>query len=148
VRDVVVNVVTQYEIVARGKEIELLVDETPGNIIADRARMIQVVGNLVSNALKYSPRSSRIRIWSEERGQDNCLFVQDQGPGIPETERHLLFQEFSKLTPRPTAGEARTGLGLWIVRHLVRGQGGMVGADFPPEGGSVFWVEMPAADVP
>lgn len=144
VRDLVMNVVTQYEIAARGKEIDLHVDAIPGQIIADRARMIQIVGNLVSNALKYSPICSTVRIWSEDRDEENYLYVGDQGPGIPESERHLLFQEFSRLSPRPTGGEASTGLGLWIVRHLVRGQGGKVGVYFPDEGGSVFWVQMPA----
>jgi two-component system, sensor histidine kinase and response regulator len=144
VRDLVMNVVTQYEIAAGNKGIALEVDSIPGQIIADRARMIQIFSNLVSNAIKYSPQQSTVRIWSEDRDEENYLYVGDQGPGIPEAERHLLFQEFSRLSPRPTAGEASTGLGLWIVRHLVRGQGGNVGAYFPDEGGSVFWVQMPA----
>jgi signal transduction histidine kinase len=68
--------------------------------------------------------------------------VADKGKGVPEAERHLLFKEFSKLSTRPTAGEASTGLGLWIVKHLMELQGGDAGADFPEDGGSVFWVEM------
>ncbi|NJL57929.1 ATP-binding protein, partial [bacterium] len=69
--------------------------------------------------------------------------VADQGPGIPPKERHLLFTEFGKLTPRPTGQESSTGLGLWIVKSLVELMNGSVGVECPPDGGSIFWVELP-----
>jgi signal transduction histidine kinase len=72
------------------------------------------------------------------------ITVKDSGPGVPEHERARLFEMFSKLTPRPTGSETSTGLGLWIVKQLTLLQGGRVGADFPDEGGSVFWIDLPA----
>lgn len=69
--------------------------------------------------------------------------VADQGPGIPEDERSQLFEAFSKLSTRPTGGESRTGLGLWITKQLVVIHRGAIGADFPDSGGSIFWVELP-----
>ena len=55
----------------------------------------------------------------------------------------MLFTEFGKLSPRPTANEPSTGLGLWIVKHLIQKQGGKAGTTFPKTGGSIFWLELP-----
>jgi signal transduction histidine kinase len=142
--DVIQQVTMQYELAAEKKGIALKIDSTQGRVIGDSARMIQVVGNLLSNAIKYSPINGEVRIWTERRGTKMRLSVGDKGNGVLEAERNLLFTEFSKLSTRPTAGEGSTGLGLWIVRHLMEMQGGEVGADFPDEGGSIFWIEMDA----
>jgi signal transduction histidine kinase len=74
--------------------------------------------------------------------------VADNGPGVPVAERGALFTEHARLSNRPTAGEESTGLGLSIVKQLIESDGGRVGADFPPEGGSVFWFELPVAPGP
>jgi two-component system, sensor histidine kinase and response regulator len=142
--DIINNVATQYEIAAEEKNIRLEIGSHNGQVMADSARMVQIVSNLVSNALKYSPLGSTIRLWTEDGGTMLRLCVQDEGPGIPEEEREKLFTEFGKLSTRPTANESRTGLGLWIVKHLMQKQGGKVGATFPKEGGSIFWLELPA----
>lgn len=146
-RDVVINVLMQYEITASDKQIDLKLDHVDGFIVADQARMIQSFSNLVSNAIKYSPKGSCIRIWSEQVEGTWRLCIADKGPGIPKAERHRLFEEFGKLSTRPTGGEPSTGLGLWIVKHLVNKQGGQVGVDFPDAGGSVFWLAMPIYEV-
>ena len=62
---------------------------------------------------------------------------------MPPDERERLFEMFGRLTPRPTGQETSTGLGLWIVKTLAAAQGGRVGADFPADGGSIFWFELP-----
>ncbi|MGJ3237436.1 MAG: hybrid sensor histidine kinase/response regulator [Anaerolineae bacterium] len=144
--DVINNAYTQYELVASAKNINLLMGETSGTVLADPARMAQIVGNLVSNAIKYSPTNADVLTWSEINGGILRLNVRDHGAGVPEEERHLLFAEFSKLSTRPTAGEGSTGLGLWIVKHLIELQGGDAGATFPDDGGSIFWIEMPIAE--
>jgi signal transduction histidine kinase len=71
--------------------------------------------------------------------------VRDGGPGVPLGERSRLFSEYSQISNPPTGGEDSTGLGLSIVKQLVESERGMVGADFPSEGGSVFWFEVPVA---
>jgi signal transduction histidine kinase len=70
--------------------------------------------------------------------------VTDSGPGVPAVEREKLFQENSRLSPRPTAGEESHGIGLSIVKNLIETEGGRVGAEFPAGGGSTFWFELPA----
>jgi len=141
----VAEVIAHYSITAMKKDIQLTAGEIAEMAQADQARLQQVLNNLVSNAIKFSPRESTITLWSQANGDKVRVYVADQGPGIPENEREKLFKEFSKLTPRPTGGESSTGLGLWIVKHMVMLQGGSVGVDCPPEGGSVFWVELPEA---
>lgn len=139
------EVLTHYTVAAARKNIHIDLPQAEGIAHADPARLTQVLNNLVSNAIKFSPRDSTVTLWSEAVNGGVRIFVADQGPGIPENEREKLFKEFSKLTPRPTGGESSTGLGLWIVKHMVLLQGGVVGVDCPPEGGSVFWVNLPAA---
>jgi two-component system sensor histidine kinase/response regulator len=144
VEKLVFDVAEQYELAAAHKQITLQVGKTPGTIHADYARMSQVLSNLVSNALKYSPEQTTVRLWSEEHRTMVALFVADEGPGIAPHERDKLFKEFGRTSAQPTGGESSTGLGLWIVKHLVNLHGGVVGVDCPTEGGSIFWASLPA----
>lgn len=144
VAEVVGGVVAQYSRAAYDKAIALIPHDLPGTVIADRSRLEQALNNLVGNAIKYSPRETTVRLWSEQQGNRVRISVRDQGPGIPANERDRLFQEYGQLSTRPTGGEASTGLGLWIVKQMVTLQGGDVGVDCPPDGGSIFWVELNA----
>lgn len=137
----------QYEPMAFQKDIQLVTafdDDYP--VVADPNRMLQVLSNLVSNAIKYSPSGSTVRVETQNNGNRVRINVIDQGEGIPEDERSLLFQPFSRLSTRPTAGEYSTGLGLWIVKQLVDLHGGAVDVDCPSDGGSNFWVDLPLSD--
>lgn len=132
-----------YQPHAAKKDIRIEALDAGAVIRADAARFQQALGNLISNAVKYSPLHTTVRVWSEVNGEVVTVAVADQGPGIPEAERSRLFTPFGKLSPRPTGGEHSTGLGLWIVKHLIQLQGGEVGVECPAEGGSVFWIRMP-----
>ena len=142
---VIDSLMTQHSVHAEQKNIALHVEADSGMIYADPARFGQALGNLISNAIKYSPADSTVRIWTEDDGGCVRVCVADAGPGIPADERDRLFTQFGRLSTRPTGGESSTGLGLWIVKHLVTVQHGHVGVMCPPEGGSLFWIEMPAA---
>jgi signal transduction histidine kinase len=146
VQEAVMQVVASYTMAAENKNIALQVRDLPGTMRADPARLAQVLSNLLSNALKYSPQQTTVTLWSEASGDAVRISVADQGPGIPENERQRLFTEFGRLSNLPTGSETSTGLGLWIVKHLVNLQNGTVGVDNPAEGGSVFWVEFPTAE--
>lgn len=148
VNQVLWDVAMQHTVAAQKKGILLTVCDSSGTVIADARRLAQALGNLVSNAIKYSPAGSEVLISSDQSEHGVRIAVRDYGPGIPAAERDLLFREFSKTSSRPTAGETSTGLGLWIVKQLIGLQGGVVGADFPDEGGSNFWIELPTAHQP
>ena len=113
----------------------------------DSAKMRQVVDNLLSNAVKYSPPGSAITVTlhaADATGQ--CGFaVQDQGPGIPDSERDKLFQDFSRLSAQPTGGEKSTGLGLAICRKIVEAHGGTITATNLPARGCEFRVLLPGS---
>lgn len=146
-RQVIRDVLQQYQLACEAKHIRINADDVRGVILADAHRLAQVVSNLISNAIKYSPLHAEIRLSTLEQSGVWQLTVADQGPGIPEGERESLFQPFARLSNVPTAGESSTGLGLWIVREMMVLQGGEVGVYCPPEGGSHFWIQLPAVDV-
>lgn len=110
---------------------------------SDASLAYQVLANLVSNAIKFTPAGGQIVVRTKAEAQRVRVEVQDSGPGVPKAERNLLFRDHSRLSPRPTDGEESHGLGLAIVKHLVESQAGTVGADFPAGGGSLFWFTLP-----
>jgi two-component system sensor histidine kinase/response regulator len=130
---------------ARSKNIAVAVDTPDGQRASiDGARFNQVVDNLVGNAIKFSPPGTTVKV-SLRSSDGNLLFsVQDQGPGISEEDRKLLFRSFQKLSARPTGGEKSTGLGLAIVKKIVDAHGGHITVDKAPGGGTVFTVTVPA----
>lgn len=112
-------------------------------LLGDARRLEQVADNLISNAVKYSPRNTTVRIVVEDGGDEVLFAVVDRGPGIPEAEQGFLFQEFGRTSVRPTGEETSTGLGLAIVRRLARAHGGEASFESAVGDGSTFWVRLP-----
>ncbi len=136
----------QYQPMAQRKNITLSLelDEHLPSARSESAPTYQAYTNFVSNGLKFTPPGGGLTLRTRRAGDMIRAEVQDNGPGVPEAERNQLFHEHAQLSPRPTGGEDSHGLGLAIVKHLIESQGGTVGADFPPEGGSIFWFEFEA----
>ncbi len=141
--DLIWEVVSRYSETANAKNITLLMGETEGEVLVDPNRFMQVMSNLVSNAIKFSPNDRFVTIASTLEFGQVRLTVTDEGPGIPVQEQSALFEPFSKLSPRPTNGESSTGLGLSIVKELVLLHNGKVGLDSEENKGCTFWVELP-----
>jgi len=138
-------VMKHYELTSREKGSVIIAEETEGYVMADYVRLQQVLSNLISNALKYSPPNSEIRI--KVLAEDDASYtiqIIDEGPGIPADEHDQLFTEFGKLSPRPTSNESSTGLGLWITKQMIDMMDGEIGVICPDSGGSIFWVKLPA----
>lgn len=114
----------------------------------DPRRMMQVLDNLVSNAIKFSPKGTNVFLRVLTEGEQVRFEVEDEGPGLQPQDRERLFQKFAKLSARPTAGESSTGLGLNIVHKLVNLMGGTVGVDSTPGKGATFYAVFPAAQQP
>lgn len=127
---------------ARNKQIQLEVDARPTRTSVDAARFSQVIDNLISNAIKFSPSGTTVRVKVESSDGHASFSVQDQGPGIPPADRALLFRSFQKLSARPTGGEKSTGLGLAIVKKIVDAHGGTIDVDDAPGGGTRFTVKL------
>jgi signal transduction histidine kinase len=125
-----------------GVQLALHVDAPPGTeILADPLRLHQVLENLISNALKFSPSGGRVDLSLRITGQGQVWEVQDQGPGIPEAEQGRIFERFYRV--QATKAKPGTGLGLAIVKHLCRLMGGEVTVESRPGEGATFQVILP-----
>jgi len=133
-----------HAVVAGAKDIEVtLRDVVEGSVRADPMRLRQVLDNLISNAVKYSPAGSTVSVTVERSTNGWRLSVRDQGPGIREDERDHLFQEFARLSAKPTGGEKSTGLGLAISRRVIEAHGGSIGVESTPGQGATFFFTLP-----
>jgi signal transduction histidine kinase len=143
---VIKDVLDQIRVRATGKALTLethLSDDLP-SVNGNPDRLAQVIGNLVSNAIKFSPPGAVVTVRAMPRTTGGLrIEVEDNGPGIPAEEMDLLFQEFARLSNRPTGGEKSSGVGLSIARRLVELHGGTIGAKSVRGQGSTFWVELP-----
>ncbi|MBK9049350.1 MAG: PAS domain S-box protein [Chloroflexi bacterium] len=110
-------------------------------LLADPARLTQVLVNLLTNASKYSPQNSEIEVQISQSTTTLRLSVADQGAGIPPAERFNLFRRFVRLD-RPDGEQYGVGLGLYVVKHTIEAHRGRVGVEDRP-GGSLFWIELP-----
>jgi len=120
-------------------------------ISADQSRIRQVMENLISNAIKYSPQGSEVLVGiypESTRVKNGVRFsVSDEGPGLSEEDKTKLFRKFQKLSATPTGGEKSTGLGLYITRSLVEMHDGQIWVESKPGKGATFNVELPVNDV-
>jgi signal transduction histidine kinase len=136
-----------HAVVAGAKDIEVtLRDVAEGSVRADPIRLRQVLDNLISNAVKYSPTGSTVSVGAERSTDGWRLSIRDQGPGIRDDERDRLFQEFARLSAKPTGGEKSTGLGLAISRRVVEAHGGSIGVESTPGRGATFFFTLPDED--
>lgn len=142
--DIVNKAVRLHSISASKKEITLQVinEGCTRPLLLDQNRISQVVDNLISNAIKFSPLKTQVRILLQQDSAHTYLKVQDQGPGIPDSERDKLFKSFGRTSVRPTANEKSTGLGLVICRKIVESHQGTIAAHNLPNGGAEFCVTL------
>lgn len=113
---------------------------------ADHSALWQILDNLLSNASKYTPQHGQIAINVLVRDKEVDIVVEDQGPGIAVHELGKLFQKFSKLSSKPTGGEYSTGLGLFIVSHLVKLMQGEIRCESQFGQGAKFIATLPLAN--
>jgi len=114
-------------------------------VTADRRSLLCSLENLVSNAIKFSPKGSSVKVQLLNDGKSGVFRIADQGPGVQPEERDLLFRKFTRLSARPTGGEISTGLGLHIVHELVDAMGGRVHYEDTGNGGACFVLALPLA---
>ncbi|WP_313486148.1 hybrid sensor histidine kinase/response regulator [Stutzerimonas kunmingensis] len=119
--------------------------EHPTDVLVwvDGLRLQQVLGNFLSNAVKFTPEGGEIRLHSSLRGTKVRISVTDQGPGIPEAFRSRVFEKFAQADASDSRQKSGTGLGLAITKELIERMGGTVGFDCVPGQGTTFWCELP-----
>ncbi len=139
VRDILRTLAAQKRI-----EIAVTIDPSVTGVVADPARLKQVLYNYLSNALKFSPEEGRVSVRVLPEGaRDFRLEVEDVGIGIKAEDFGRLFVEFQQLDASTAKKYAGTGLGLALTRRLVEAQQGRVGVESTPGKGSVFYAVLP-----
>ncbi len=130
----------------KGTVIQVKIASALNQAVIDERALGQVLDNLISNAVKYSPKASTVRIVSRQEGQASILEVIDDGPGFTDEDRKKLFQRFAKLSARPTGGESSTGLGLSIVKRITEAMSGTVECLPGEKIGTCFRLTFPAVE--
>ena len=125
---------------------KLCVEPGLPQVRADRERIMQVMMNIVSNSIKYTPDGGQIQISAGQNGSRVWMQVDDNGIGIPQEDRGRIFERFYRVDKARSRAAGGTGLGLSIVSDTVRRQGGTVEAANRPGGGAVFTVRWSAEE--
>jgi len=110
---------------------------------ADEARIHQVLGNLVANAIRHAPVGSRVLLRASGRDGHARLEVEDAGPGIPHAEAERVFERFYRLDEARSSAAGGSGLGLAIARWIVELHGGTIRVDTEERSGCRMVVELP-----
>lgn len=110
-------------------------------VTADPSKLRQILGNLLSNAAKYSPTGGEVVIRAEESEGETVIEVSDQGVGIKPEDQEELFHQFRRVGDQRLA--SGTGLGLWLTRRLVEAHGGRIWLESRPGEGSTFSFSLP-----
>jgi len=135
----------QFEDVARQKKIKIQTDFPSEAVVtlADFSLFDQVLNNLISNALKFSPPGKQIFISVRPAGKYAECVIRDEGPGFTDEDKTRMFRRYGRLSARPTGGEPSTGLGLSIVRKLVQAMKGELLCESRPGKGAAFTIRLP-----
>jgi PAS domain S-box-containing protein len=142
------EVLAEHAMLINSREQKLLFHAGPQfmTVMADRQLLKQAIANLVSNAIKYTPKQGGIEIRLFAEAEQAVLLVADTGIGVPESEISRLFTKFFRAQNANSMAAEGSGLGLYIVRLIAERYGGAVSCERRSEGGSVFSLRLPLAD--
>jgi two-component system sensor histidine kinase GlrK len=142
------NAASELEGLAREKKLEVIVDSTVPEmrVDCDQGRITQVISNLIENAIKFSPVSSKALVRIEANGEYAILSVRDRGPGVPMLSRTRIFDRFHQVNPGKKIAGQSVGLGLAICRTIIEAHGGSIWVEDNPGGGSVFFMKIKSSE--
>lgn len=145
VSTLVAHVVRDLATTANEAEIELIIEKNERIVMdVDGDRITQVLVNLIGNAIKFSPRQSRVEIGSFELPSKSLrVYVRDRGEGIAHENLDRLFRKFSQVDAATTRNRGGTGLGLAISKALVELHGGTIGVSSELGKGTMVWFDLP-----
>jgi two-component system sensor histidine kinase GlrK len=124
------------------KNVQLETDLRPLQLVADEGKLRTILDNMVSNAVKFSPRGGVVRVDCAQQGAEIWIDVRDEGPGIPEEERDRIFEAFFQGNSPVSGGRVLkgSGIGLAIAREYARAHGGEI--EVRPAVGRGAWMRL------
>jgi PAS domain S-box-containing protein len=131
-----------------GATIELEPGAEDASVLVDRDRLIQVLTNLISNAVKFSPRGGVVRVAARLEAEVVRVTVADEGPGIKPEFHGRIFQKFAQADSSDSRAKGGTGLGLSIAKTIIERLGGAIGFDREPRQGASFHITLPTRREP
>ncbi len=141
---VIAEAVDAARLLAQTAQIEVVVGGTTGlQVLGVEAHLVTALRNLLTNAISYSPRGTRVAVASRLTNNVVEISVTDQGMGIPENELHRVFERFYRVDQARSRVTGGTGLGLSIVKHVAENHGGEVGVWSVLGEGSTFTLRLP-----
>jgi len=146
IRNLIYQVAREIEPIAETRTIRIETDianKLP-KVKVDISRMLQVLRNLLINAVKFTPKGGNIRVFTKKEGNELIVSVKDNGPGISEEHLETIFDKFHQVNILESNKITGTGLGLSIVKHIIHAHGGRVWVESTLGKGSVFTFALPA----
>jgi len=140
--EIVTDNIRDYDFQEKTHKIDVQLDFS-GNIFCDRMRVSQVINNLISNAIKYSPDGDRILITTRQRGTDLVCSVQDFGIGISKENVSKVFDQFYRVSNTEVYSYQGMGLGLFISAEIIKQEGGRIWVESEEAMGSTFCFALP-----
>ena len=138
--DALSELVSRFSLAASQREISLELSCPAGDVLFDRGQFVQVVSNLLDNAVRHAVSGSRVRVSGESLGEKMCICVENEGEQIPPKELTKIWDRYHRAPKRGEAGNLGTGLGLAIVKTILEQHGVSYGAE-SDENKTVFWFE-------
>jgi two-component system sensor histidine kinase GlrK len=135
----------ETELLAAAKNITLQLEHAPdlSPIRIDRERMLQVLRNLIGNAVKFTPHGGRVKVTAGPVAEGLMVDVSDTGPSIPKEKLSVIFEKYHQIPLADSNQIKGTGLGLAIVKHIITAHGGRVWAESEQGRGSSFMFVLP-----
>jgi two-component system sensor histidine kinase VicK len=137
----------RFKAAEKEQHIELSLLQQPDEILISREKIWRVLSNLISNAIKFSPRGATIQVSVTDSKKEVLISVKDNGIGVPEKMQDEIFNMFTEAKRPGTAGEKSFGLGLSISKQIVEHHNGRIWVESKPGEGSVFFVSLPKPPV-
>lgn len=142
---VAIRVVRAHKAFAKKNQLILDAPKELPSIIGDADKFEQILNNLISNAIKYSPQGGEIRLILRTQDEQLQIQVRDHGIGVPADKLERIFAKFERVDNSDTRRTGGTGIGLFLVKHLVEQHGGKVWLESKLGEGSTFHIELPLA---